>query len=313
MLLWSNKKGDAGTDLPEADARKLVEYQLARYGAHHVFWILCGDNKYGPDAEKWKRIGRAAFKDYADGALVTTHPTGENWPWKDWADESWLTVLGYQSGHGDGERTLKWLASGPPADAGKAKTIARPIINLEPAYEDHLAYQSKKPHDAFGVRRAIYTSLLVDPTAGVTYGGHGVWSWHTKPGTPPTDHGGSGNAKVWSEAVDLPAAKQMKHLRDAFDSIAWWELRPAQDLLAEQPGDKSPGDFIAVAATPDRKTIVIYAPRGKASLKTGFDGRIFTIDPTTGKKNEIPQRTAGHPDLDSGQSDDRLFILKGSW
>ena len=41
---------------------------------------------------------RAVFQDHP-GLLVTTHPTGMNFPWKGWEDEKWLTVLGYQSGH----------------------------------------------------------------------------------------------------------------------------------------------------------------------------------------------------------------------
>ncbi|MEZ4664190.1 MAG: DUF4038 domain-containing protein [Caldilineaceae bacterium] len=58
---------------------------------------------------------------------------------------------------------------------------------MEPPYENHVAYQSGQPHDAHSVRRAMYWSLLNAPTAGVTYGGHGVWGWDDG-STPPVDH-----------------------------------------------------------------------------------------------------------------------------
>src|SRR5262249_9119931 len=163
---------------------------------HNCLYILAGDNRYTPaESEKWKRIGRAVFADFP-GQLVTTHPTGMNFPWAGWEDEKWLTVLGYQSGHGDDANTLKWIHSGPPAVDGRRTGAPRPVITLDPPYEGHNGYQSRTPHSAYNVRRAVYWSLLSGPVAGFTYGGHGVWSWHTKPGEQPTDHTGTGVAKV---------------------------------------------------------------------------------------------------------------------
>jgi Protein of unknown function (DUF4038)/Putative collagen-binding domain of a collagenase len=261
VLCWAHKKGDAGKELTEEQIIDLCKAEVARYKDAHVLWILAGDNQYGKDdAAKWKRIGKAVFGD-KPSAPVTTHPTGENFPWKDWEDEKWLTVLGYQSGHGDSEKTLKWMTAGPVTEYGKRKEFTRPVINLEPPYENHNGYASKKPHPELNVRRAVYWSLLSAPVAGFTYGGHGVWSWHTKPGEEPTDHKGSGVAKVWSEAIDLPAAGQMKHVRTVFDSVKWTDLRPAQELVTQLDA-KDPAKFIACAATPDRSQVVIYMPVG---------------------------------------------------
>ncbi|MEO2091356.1 MAG: DUF4038 domain-containing protein, partial [Gemmataceae bacterium] len=288
VLCWAHRKGDAGKELTEEQITTLVKFEVERYKDAHVLWILAGDNQYGKDdASMWKRIGRAVFGD-KPAAPVTTHPTGENFPWKDWEDEKWLTVLGYQSGHGDSEKTLKWLTRGPAAEYGKRKEFARPCINLEPPYEGHNGYSSKKPHSDYSTRRATYWSLLVHPTAGVTYGGHGVWSWHTKPGEEPTDHKGTGVAKVWSEAIDLPAAGQMKHVRAVFESVKWTELRPAPHLLAEQPGEKDPAKFVACAATPNEMTLVYYTPVGGTVPVKPFPHKrepaIEWFNPRTGEK-----------------------------
>ena len=271
VLIWAHKNGDAGADLSEQNVIKLVTYELDRLGKYPALWILAGDNSYrGADGEKWKRVGRAAFA--GRDLLVTTHPTGENFPWTrdGWAGEAWLerAVLPERP------RRLGVVAemahgSGP---ATKYKG-GKPVINLEPPYEGHNGYSTRKPHSALSTRRATYWSLLVTPTAGVTYGGHGVWSWHTRPGREPTDHGGTGVAKVWREAIDLPFASQIDTLRTVFGRIPWAELRPAQDLLASQPGDADPAKFVAVAATPDRSRVLIYSPAGAAGLAAVEPGR----------------------------------------
>jgi hypothetical protein len=285
VLCWAHRKGDAGKELTEEQITRLVKFEVERYKDAHVLWILAGDNQYGKDdAAMWKRIGRAVFGD-KPATPVTTHPTGENFPWKDWEDEKWLTVLGYQSGHGDSENTLKWLTAGPVREYGKRREFTRPLINLEPPYEGHNGYTSKKPHPESDVRRAVYWSLLIAPTAGVTYGGHGVWSWHTSPGKEPTDHPGTGVAKVWSEAIDLPAAGQMKYVKDVFEGVEWTKLHPAQELIT-QPDPKDPAKFVACAATPKHGTVVIYMPVG-GPIDVGVDQDkprpVEWINPRTGE------------------------------
>jgi hypothetical protein len=272
VLVWAHKKGDAGFDLPEDQVVRLVKFEVDRYKDAHCLFVLAGDARYNQaEADKWKRVGRAVFGNLS-GPLVTTHPTGMNWPWRDWADEKWLTVLGYQSGHGDDAATAKWIHSGPAAEFAKKRdltkpvlrpegTLVRPIINLEPPYEGHFGYQSRRPHSDYSVRRAVYWSLLSTPVAGVTYGGHGVWSWHTKPGEAPTDHGGTGSAKHWKEALALPGAAQMGYARKLFESLPWTQLEPAPELVKQDP-KADPFTFVACAATPDRKVVVAYFPAG---------------------------------------------------
>jgi hypothetical protein len=261
ILMWALGQKDPGNFLPEEDIEKIIRYEVARYGAHHVVWLLAGDNRYDPrSTEKWKRIGRKVFGSGLHQP-VSTHPTGMNWPWESWRDEKWLTVFGYQSGHGDDANTLAWIHSGPIAKNWQNKPV-RPIINLEPPYEDHLGYQSRKPHSAYNVRRAVYWSLLNAPTAGVTYGGHGLWSWQTEPGKTPPDHGGTGVAKMWHEALDLPGGVQMKHMATLLESLEWWKLRPNQKLLAKQPADGDALRFVAAASTEAGDAAVLYLPVG---------------------------------------------------
>jgi hypothetical protein len=322
VLAWAHKKGDAGFDLPEDQLVDLIKFEVARYKDAHCLFVLAGDARYNAaEADKWKRIGRAVFADHP-GMLVTTHPTGMNWPWKGWEDEKWLTVLGYQSGHGDDANTLKWLQSGPPAEYGRREKLTRPVINLEPPYEDHFGYQSRKPHSAYSTRRIVYWSLLSGPVCGVTYGGHGVWSWHTRPGETPTDHPGTGPAKLWKEALNLPGAAQMGYARKLFESVPWTELRPASEPVVDQRATKDdPSKHVAcaVATTNDQSVYVIYFPAGAKGLvalhirggrdKNGVD-RVQWFNPRTGKFGRPAGRKPDRGLLDPPDDEDWVLVVR---
>jgi hypothetical protein len=251
-----------GVALPEDQAILLGRYMRARWGgAHEVAWILCGDGPYGGErADRWKRIGRGVFGDVTGAPgdpIVMLHPFGGDWPHDDFRDEPWIGVVGYQSGHACNDSAARWLVAGRPANDWQSAP-ARPYINLEPPYEDHLTGAGERLGD-FLVRRALYWSLLVAPTAGVTYGGHGVWSWE-EGGSLPFGHGNTGIPLPWREALELSAARQITHLRRLFLSLPWHRLRPAPGLLAEQPGEESPQRHIAASLADDGSCAVIYIP-----------------------------------------------------
>jgi len=267
VMLWaigggSNPKINPGFSLPEDQAILLGRYMVARWGAHHVAWILGGDGDYrGTKAERWKRIGREIFGGRSH-APVMLHPGGMHWPFDEFKEETWLDITGYQSGHGDDDRTLSWMIQGPPATDWN-KEPDRPFINLEPPYEFHIAYQSKSRISPETVRRAIYWSLLGAPIAGVTYGGHGVWGWDD--GTrPPADHPSTGIPLPLPQALIMPGAEQMAHLATFFNSIDFWRLRPAPSLVFTQPGTQSPDRYIAAARSEEGDLAVVYIPKDRS-------------------------------------------------
>jgi hypothetical protein len=270
VVLWAVGHAlDPGTVLPEDQCTVLARYIVARYGAHPVVWILGGDSRYGgANAPKWQAIGRAVYGE-KPAWVVTLHMGGQTWCAPDFRGEPWYGFHGYQSGHGDGDGQIRWLLRGPPANDWAAEPH-HPIVNLEPNYEGHRGYKNKTLFVDREVRRACYWSLMVTPTAGVSYGCHGIWSWQEKRGEP-LNHPGTGEAPPWREALGMPGSTSMKHLKTFFTSLEWWRLRPAQDLLATvQPGDADPKKFVTVARADDGSLAVVYLPvGGTIELKTG--------------------------------------------
>jgi hypothetical protein len=244
---------------------RFARWLRARWGAWHMAWSLGGDGNFeGPRAERWKPIGAAVYGDRPE-ALVTMHPFGWSWVGDEFRDQSWLNFYIYQSGHSAEEPKIRWLPEGPHT-GDWLKSPPRPIINVEPNYEDHPSYPTDVRFTAAEVRRASYWSLLVTPTAGVTYGHFSLWAWASE--REPVGQAIRRQAEHWLEpwwtVLDTEGARSMTVLRRYFESGAWPRLRPAQDLLAEQPGAADARQFIAAARTDAGDWTVVYTPAGGA-------------------------------------------------
>ena len=318
VLLWaigsgSNPSVNPGFSLPDEQAIRLARYMVARWQAYDVIWILPGDGDYrGDKAEKWKRIGRAVFGDIPH-APVLLHPGGMHWVLREFAAEPWVDIHGYQSGHGDDDRTLRWMTQGPPSQDWTLEP-ARPFINLEPPYEYHVAYQSKQPITPEIVRRAVYWSLLNAPTAGVSYGGHGVWGWDDGTRTP-TDHPTTGIPLPWKQALLMPGAEQMSHVAALFTSLDFSRLRPAPGALVTQPGVSAAREFITVAASDSGDLLVAYTPAGRAIALQSTAvprGPAAWFDPRTGRRTTASAARADKVVTFSPPSDaDWVLVIAG--
>lgn len=313
VLLWAIRGDDnPGYTLPEDQKTILAQYMIARYGAHQVVWFLGGDGDYSGDkAETWKRVGRAVFHP-DQHRLATMHVRGRSWVGPEFRNEPWFRLISYQSGHGDDETTFRWLNQGPPS-TNWDREPALPVINTEPNYEAHNGYTYRRVHTDHSVRRAAYWSLLVSPTAGVTYGGQGIWGWHTKV-QAPADHIQTGLGSPWYVAKDLPGALSMKYLHQLFASIDWWRLVPAPELLSEQPGKKDASKFVAAAKSREGDLVLVYLPEGGAvrlntrTLKKPMSARWY--HPRTGGWLEAKAVDNSSPVFEPADRNDWVLVLQ---
>jgi len=311
VLLWA-LRDSPGVNLAEDDAILLARYLVARYGAYILVWILAGDGDYRDEkAARWKRIGRSVFPS-KHKQLVTMHPSGKHWNLPEFLHEDWLDLIGYQSGHGINEDDLRWLCFGPPSKDWRLEPV-RPVINLEPNYEDHLAYRICTPITPHMVRRVAYWSLLIAPPAGVSYGTNGVWYWARKPEVP-LDHPHVGIARPWREAIKLAGAQDMIRLKRIFSQMHWWILHPDSELLAEQPGLKNVQSFVAASRSVDGKIAMIYTPEEQC-LRLNLSHlqrplEVIWVNPRTGEEMKAGFISADHADLRPPEPGDWLLILK---
>lgn len=260
VLLWAlptftGRYLSPGYFLPDAEAIALARYMVARYGSHHVVWVLGGDGVYVNEYEqRWKNIGRSVFGDEDHAGLVALHPSGKSWIGEAYANEDWLDIVGYQSGHNRTDATRTWITKGPVASTWYSLP-PKPFINMEPVYEE-----IRGEITAQDIRNASYWSLLATPTSGITYGATGIWPW-LREGEEILNHAYKGEgATRWRESLALPGSMQLGYLAAFFKSIDWWKLKPAPDLLVKQSGDSVIANFVSVSRTDDRQTIVAYIP-----------------------------------------------------
>ncbi len=259
IMLWALNPDDPGEALSEENAIAVAKYLLARWGAYRVVWMLGGDGRY-PDKPRWDRIGKAVFPPTTRTGfmpqIATTHPSGLSWVGDAFTNSEWYDFHGYQSGHGDGDKDLQRHLTGPwtkfPFD-GKP----RPVINLEPNYEAHPAYQSKQPHSGQHVRRAAYWSVLLGPAAGVTYGHNAVWVWNHVDGEVAENHRFTVDA--WDAGLSTEGTKSMTVMKSFFESGPWWQLRHAPEAITGSASDEVESTMVA-ASTPDARWTVIYTP-----------------------------------------------------
>ena len=311
IMLWTLTDIDPGQVLSEAQCIEVARRQRERWDGPDVVWLLGGDGNYtSPEAEaRWKRIGRAVFADAPD-AIATLHPCGVTWVGDAFADEPWYRIATIQSGHGSSEHDLRFLVDGEYSKAWAR--LRMPFLNLEPNYEDARSYHERKHLTAYHVRRASYWSLLLAPPAGVTYGIGSIWMWATAEGEIAENHDGSWPGRPWREDLRTPGAESMTVLAEFFRKLPWTDLRPAPELLARQPGTQDVESWQTVAATADRRCIVVYAPNGgPVDLVREEIPRaktLHSVDPASGGWTAIgnPEDLAGTP---ASPGTDRLFVV----
>jgi len=285
-LLELQSQKNAATPLPDDQAELLVRYVVARWGADPVAWLVAFESDTSAkNLGRWKRIGQRVFGSRPH-APVVLYPGETQWLLDEFRDAQWVDVFGYQSVTDVTDDALKWTVSGPFGAEWK-KDPARPLIPFVP-FENGIAAQSKKRFGSDDVRHAMYWSLLMTPPAGVSYGAQGVVNWDPTV-EPQAEKTKGADLPLWRKAMFMPAAKQASHLANFMTSIDFWRLHPQPKALATQPGQTSPGRFIAPASAEPNTLTIVYVPEDR-TLEVLLDAlppspTVFWLNPRTGENN----------------------------
>ena len=279
-----NKKWGVGPEIftPE-NAYVYGEFLGKRYKDRGIFWILGGDRPLESE------LHFAVYRAMADGVragdggahLRTFHPTGGKSSADDIHADPRLDFNMLQSGHD--RRNIPNYAM---IASDYARTPVKPCLDSEPNYEEH-AINWKLENGYFNeydVRKSAYRAVFAG-AFGHTYGCQCIWQfWH--PGREPIAF-----ARVpWQEAMFLPGAKQMKHLRSLMESRPFLSRLPDPSLLIENSDDAA---AYQVATRDEAGTYAfVYTPLGEpvfadVSRMAGNSVRASWFNPRTGTFEEI--------------------------
>lgn len=181
-------------------------------------------------------------------ALYTFHICGESRDIPSELEEM-ADFFTYQSGH---FRKGQHFAYDIPA-AMLAEGYGKPMINTEPCYEQ-IASPGQIRFTRREVRMAAWQSVLSGVGAGVSYGAHGIWSWHHN-GESFDSFIRKGAGFVlpfdWHEALQFEGANDMHFLKETFEKLFPDGYTADLELLHNMP---------EIRCAHDDEKYVIYLP-----------------------------------------------------
>ena len=288
-------------------------------GRTNIVWMLGGDRparldfpgaqpwmhdyatKAGwPSDTDWTPIWSAMAAGLAEGGvdvprrMVGFHPQGGALSTSvQLPDAVWIDVNGMQSGHGGGHDlpVWEWIAR------DYALAHPKPVLDIEPNYEDHPYNPWPEWDPATGyfrdhdVRKQIYRSILAGG-AGATYGDHAVWQFASSR-HPVINHAD----RDWVTALHSPAADQLQYLRDLLLSRPYATRIPDPAMIVDNPA--AGAQHMVAARGSDGSYAFVYVPTADQSFTLDFSRlsgsahRLWWYDPRTGHATPLADAQAG--------------------
>ena len=259
-----------------------AEYAVKRFAKFSPVFFISGDTAWDSDQEPpYYMTALEIVRKICPESLITMHMV----PNATLPDEFAARVdfYMYQSGHGSEQRTPYELAIKHQGYATK-----RPVVNGEPCYEGHGKGRTLTRFKAFDVRKATWQSLLSGAKMGITYGAHGVWSFHSA---------GMGFVQPewkfvpyeWEEGLRLPGSWDAAYARWIFEQFDLYDVKPA-DLLVREDAE------VAVSATADRSKIALYTPHAyDVGLQLDLSGYRCQVIDLENRRPMVPVVELGVP------------------
>ena len=211
-------------------------------------------------------------------ALMSYHPQptqlGGSSSW--FHNENWLDFNMHQTGHCANKGTYRHIRHDYNLQPVK------PVIDGEPLYEDHPNCFNAKDLGysvAGDIRRIMYWNVFAG-AAGQSYGCHDVWQMYL-PGRSPIN----GPLRPWKEALDLPMANQVRHLKNLMLSRPYFSRIPDQSMVVKEQSEFE--DYVIATRDEKGSYAMIYFPTGMETtidLSALGEGalRSWWFDPRTG-------------------------------
>ncbi len=276
--------------------KQIWRYFIARYGAHDVSWLVCGEyNQHNVPERVEKAMALGAFIKKTDPyqRAMTIHPWWYRGEERQAWDAPWYDFVMLQGAH---------EADVPAANLywdvwfGKDTGEKHPI----PVLEGEARYEGIRNINENDVRATAYRAIQAG-SFGFTYGSHGLWY-------PTQDENDEtfkewGDPIPWWEALERPGGAQMKHLRSYYEMLPWWNLEPLPNgiqTVNEQTTFTENQRVLVKAHVPEVYSIYFPAHHdtgielylAEIPSESSYQGHWY--NPRTGEKTSLPETLSTH-------------------
>lgn len=253
----------------------------------NIIWVIGGDRN--PRIEKddltiWNNMAESIAKAAGgyENTLMTFHPqpnkSGGSSKW--FHNEPWLDFNMHQTGHCANQPTYQLIK-----DDYELSNV-KPVLDGEPLYEDHPNCFNAKELGysvADDIRRIMYWNVFAGGF-GQTYGCHDVWQMYTL-----DKNGINEPLRPWQQALDLPMANQVKHLKNLFLSRPFLNRIPDQTMIINKQEDNE--HFVIATRDTEGSYAMVYFPTGQERRLSLLNLKAETLtvwwyDPRTGNSFE---------------------------
>ncbi|NKI32413.1 glycoside hydrolase family 140 protein [Croceivirga thetidis] len=258
--LFTNNWGVGPEVFNQKNAQSFGKWIGSRFKAHdNVIWVIGGDRNprdNSEDVDVWNQMAEGILSNYEnqDDVLLTFHPqpkqAGGSSTW--FHDEKWLDFNMHQTGHCANQGTYLHIEH----DYNLKPT--KPVLDGEPLYEDHPNCFNAKElgHSvARDIRRIMYWNVFAG-AFGQSYGCHAVWQMYDL-----DKKGVNQPLRPWKEALDLPMANQVKHLKNLMLSRPFLSRIPDQEMIID--AQEANNDYTSATRDIDGTYAMIYFPQGR--------------------------------------------------
>lgn len=283
---WASKFTDKN-NMPLDAVEGYVKYAADTFSKFNPIYVISGDTDFPSElAKTYYTTALNTIKSISPECLTTFHICGRltELP-EEYINSRNLDFYMYQSGHNSSFRDMSYKM----ALNFSNKPVKRPVINSEPCY-DQMGFSRRVygRFTTFDVRKAAWQSLLSGASAGITYGAHGIWSWHKAGKKFAADLGEAfDNPYDWRDALRFDGAWDYAFAKWIFETY---------DLSDAEPMDKILNDTeeIRMAGKPDLSRIAVYIPSNtKVRINMELENYDFIII-------DLDKKHIARPDVEIG-------------
>jgi hypothetical protein len=268
------------------------EFLGRRYRGKPIIWMVSSDSDPKGNEHRLRALARGLVAGHGGTQLMTLKPRGGASSSRYFHGDDWLDFNMIQGSH----QHFRPEGSARPALVARDYALqpAKPTMDSESGFENIPEGLTRRGQRSMWekvpvqerltqhhVRRVAYWTIFAG-AHGFTYGANGVYQF-SKPAIPHTMRWDP--EMTWEQALELPAASQMRLLKALLFSRPYLSRVPDQSMIASSNGERE--ERIQATRSADGSYAMIYSAFGRSFSvqldKISGPVRASWYDPATGE------------------------------